>query len=143
MPPQQQHNNSGFGTSPQMRGRPPYRPGGRPGGRPPHRPGGARPGGPGGTGGPRFGGPAGRTAVAPVRKPVRLPSQATVSELAQLLEVSVPEVIKTLITKANMMANINQVLSRDVMEMVSRELGFEIEEAPEEEAPEAGEVSSL
>ncbi len=145
-------------AAPQARGsRPPFRPGApRPGGsRPPARTGGGRgpggpggrgPGLPGGPGGPRFPmGSGARTAVVVPKPPLTLPNQATVSELAALLHVSVPEVIKVLITKANMMANINQALGRETMEMVAIELGFEIAEVvPEEEHPDGkGDASNL
>ncbi len=79
-----------------------------------------------------------------VREPLHLPNQATVSELADLLDASVAEVIKVLITKAGMMANINQALNRETMALVAEELGFEIaEEAPEvEPTPETGGTAS-
>lgn len=73
-------------------------------------------------------------------KIIELPVSITVRELAQTLEASPIEVIKTLMANG-MMANINQEIDFDTAAIVSAEMGFEaipiqIEEEEEQEAVE-------
>jgi len=60
---------------------------------------------------------------------VRIPSQLTVKELADKLEVGVPEVLKKLMENG-IMANINNLVDYDTVFIIAEELGFEVE--PEE-----------
>ncbi|HEX5157315.1 MAG TPA: translation initiation factor IF-2, partial [Ktedonobacterales bacterium] len=140
----------GGGPRPAGPGGRPSGPGGRPGGGP--RPGG--PGGPGGRpgGGPRpggngargggRGGPHGRgngngpsaapsravaTAVKP-SGPVALPPQIVVKDLAEVLNVSVNEVIRNLIT-LSIYASINEVVNYDAAAKVAEQIGYTPEEA--------------
>ncbi|HKW23131.1 MAG TPA: translation initiation factor IF-2 [Ktedonobacterales bacterium] len=121
-------------------------PGGRPGGGPRPggpggRPGGGRPGGNGARGGGR-GGPHGRgngngpsaapsraaaTAVKP-SGPVALPAQIVVKDLAEVLNVSVNEVIRNLIT-LSIYASINEVVNYDAAAKVAEQIGYTPEEA--------------
>ncbi|HEX6798339.1 MAG TPA: translation initiation factor IF-2 [Ktedonobacterales bacterium] len=122
------------------------RPGGAPGAPRPggQRPGGGpRPGGGGGRPGQHRGGPRGhghghgphangagpRTAVA-VRPtgPVEIPAQVMVKDLADLLQASVNEIIRTLITNG-VFASINQVVNYDAAAKVAEALGMEPHEA--------------
>lgn len=124
----------------------PARPGGpsRPGA-PAQRPGGQRPGGgsfrPGGGGrgngqrsghrGPGGGAsPAASRVAAPVKQtgPVSIPHQIVVKDLAELLDVSVNEIIRNLIG-VGIFAGINQVVNYEAAEKVATALGFEPEEA--------------
>src|SRR6185437_10951374 len=121
-------------------------PGGRPGGGPRPggpggRPGGGRPGGNGARGGGR-GGPHGRgngngPSAAPSRAaattvkpsgPVALPAQIVVKDLAEVLNVSVNEVIRNLIT-LSIYASINEVVNYDAAAKVAEQIGYTPEEA--------------
>jgi translation initiation factor IF-2 len=120
-------------------------PGGRPGGGPRPggpggRPAGGRPGGNGTRGG--RGGPHGRgngngPATAPSRAtavavkpsgPVALPPQIVVKDLAEVLNVSVNEVIRDLIT-LGIFASINEVVNYDAAAKVAEQIGYTPEEA--------------
>jgi len=130
----------------------------RPGG-PPPRPGGAggRPGGGqrgranGHRGGPSRGPggmPSGPKAAAPTKPtgPVTIPAQIMVKDLADLLGVTVNEIIRNLIA-AGIFASINQVVKYDSAAKVATTLGFEPEEAaaaapPSATRPEAGKIGA-
>ena len=114
--------------------------GGRPGGNSGGRPGGGqRPGGGGGRG--SRGGPHGRgngngpatttraaaVAVKP-SGPVAIPPQVVVKDLAELLDVSVNEVIRNLIT-VGIFASINEVVNYDAAAKVAEQIGYTPEEA--------------
>ena len=111
--------------------------GGRPGGS--GRPGGGRSGG-GRSGGGRGGaaaaaqrGPAapgaGRAPVAPKETgPVTIPSQIVVKDLADLLKVTVNEIIRTLIAEG-VYAGINQVVNYAIAAKAAETLGFIPDEA--------------
>ncbi len=129
----------GFGGRPGAGGAPrpagPGGPGGRPGGRPgggPHgRPGGGR--SQGGRGLPPRQGPVGGpngAKAAPVKPsgPVSIPSQIMVKDLADLLNSSVNEIIRTLIANG-VYANVNQVVGYEVAAKVATALGMEPSEA--------------
>jgi translation initiation factor IF-2 len=60
--------------------------------------------------------------------PVTIPSQMMVKDLADLLDVSVNEIIRTLISQG-IFASINQVVNYDASSKVATALGFEPEEA--------------
>ena len=123
-------------------GRPAPRPGGpRPGG-----PGGGRPAGPGGGGRPGGGqrggqrgngrgrGSSAPTAPRPERKeirpsgPVTIPAQIVVKDLADLLSVSVNEIIRNLIG-VGVFASINEVISYDISSKVAEAIGYTPEPA--------------
>jgi translation initiation factor IF-2 len=121
-------------------GRPGGGSGGRPGGNSGGRPGGGqRPGGGGGRG--SRGGPHGRgngngpattaraaaVAVKP-SGPVAIPPQVVVKDLAELLDVSVNEVIRDLIT-VGIFASINEVVNYDAAAKVAEQIGYTPEEA--------------
>lgn len=121
-------------------GRPGGGSGGRPGGNSGGRPGGGqRPGGGGGRG--SRGGPHGRgngngpattaraaaVAVKP-SGPVAIPPQVVVKDLAELLDVSVNEVIRNLIT-VGIFASINEVVNYDAAAKVAEQIGYTPEEA--------------
>jgi translation initiation factor IF-2 len=72
-------------------------------------------------------------------KIIELPVSITVRELAQTLEASPIEVIKTLMANG-MMANINQEIDFDTAAIVSAEMGFEVVSIQVEEAEEQEEV---
>ena len=74
-------------------------------------------------------------------KIIELPVSITVRELAQTLDASPIEVIKTLMANG-MMANINQEIDFDTAAIVSAEMGFEVVsiEVEEEEVKEEAEV---
>ncbi len=74
-------------------------------------------------------------------KQIELPISITVRDLAQKLEVSPIDVIKTLMANG-MMANINQEIDYDTAAIVSTEMGFEAvqEQVEEEPAVEKGEI---
>lgn len=132
-------------TAPQRPGAPrpgaPARPGG-PGGRPGGQ--GGRPGGPGGRPGGNgrsnghrgphgghgqhsgHGAPGGNRVAAPPKPtgPIAIPAQLIVKDLADLLSVTVNEVIRTLIG-AGIFASINQVVNYDAAAKVAETLGFE------------------
>ncbi|HEX6544518.1 MAG TPA: translation initiation factor IF-2 [Ktedonobacterales bacterium] len=133
----------------------PARPGGPGAPRPGNagRPGGGRPGGGGGnhSGGGRgsHGGPGGRSgrngthgrsngngpatatraavAVKP-SGPIAIPQQIVVKDLAELLSVSVNEVIRDLIT-IGVFANVNEVVNYDAAAKVAEQIGYTPEEA--------------
>jgi len=114
-------------------------PGGRPGG-PAGRGGpGGRPGGPAGRGGPATARPGSRSGsrgttrtqerrTAPVKEkptgPISLPPQIVVKDLADVLNVSVTEVIRTLI-KHSIFANINEVVDYEKAALVAQDIGYE------------------
>jgi translation initiation factor IF-2 len=60
--------------------------------------------------------------------PVTIPSQMMVKDLADLLDVSVNEIIRTLISQG-IFASINQVVNYDASSKLATALGFEPEEA--------------
>ncbi|MEA2007448.1 MAG: translation initiation factor IF-2 [Patescibacteria group bacterium] len=60
------------------------------------------------------------------KKPVKIPFQMTVKELAVRLDVSVSEVIKNLMDNG-IIANINEVIDYETAVIISQELGFETE----------------
>jgi translation initiation factor IF-2 len=107
--------------------------GGRPGG-------GQRPGGNGGRGGRgathgrgNGNGPATTTAraaavVVKPSGPVTIPPQVVVKDLAELLDVSVNEVIRNLIT-VGIFASINEVVNYDAAAKVAEQIGYTPEEA--------------
>src|SRR5262249_47658241 len=66
--------------------------------------------------------------------PVIIPSQLLVKDLAELLNSTVNEVIRTLITNG-VFANVNQVVDYDAAAKVATALGFEPSEAPVSTAP--------
>jgi len=78
-------------------------------------------------------------SVENVKKPVVIPANITVRDLADLLHASPIDVIKVLMANG-VLANINQVIDFDEAAIVASELGFEIaeekEEAEEKEAAE-------
>ncbi|HEY9088961.1 MAG TPA: translation initiation factor IF-2 [Anaerolineaceae bacterium] len=76
-----------------------------------------------------------------VRKKIELPNSITVRELAQRIETSPIQVIKTLMSNG-VMANINQQIDYDTAAIVASEMGYEtVQEALEVvEEPESGEV---
>jgi translation initiation factor IF-2 len=118
------------------------RPGGqRPGGQRPsggaNRPGGGRPSGNrNGRGGPQGrsngNGPATATARAavatPPSGPVAIPAQIVVKDLAELLKVSINEVIRDLIT-LGIFASVNEVVAYDAAAKVAEQIGYTPEEA--------------
>ena len=125
------------------------RPGfGGPGGRPGGGGGGGRPGGNGGRGGGRGGqhgqrgrgnsnghgnGPSGgaaRASAVAVKPsgPVAIPPQIIVKDLAELLSVSVNEVIRDLIV-VGVFASINEVVNYDAASKVAEQIGYTPEEA--------------
>lgn len=123
-------------------GRPAPRPGGggaRPGGGGPRpgggapRPGGGRPGGHGGQRGGRRGGPP-QSTPRPERKevrptgPVTIPAQIMVKDLAELLSVSVNEIIRNLISNG-VFASINEVINYDISSKVAEAIGYTPEQA--------------
>ena len=57
-------------------------------------------------------------------KPIEIPASITVRELAQTIEASPIEVIKTLMTNG-VMANINQRIDFDTAAIVAAEMGYE------------------
>src|SRR3982074_1726804 len=59
--------------------------------------------------------------------PIELPSVVSVSDLAGILGVAVPQVIKTLLTNGTF-ATINQALDYDTAAVVATDLGFEVRE---------------
>ena len=74
------------------------------------------------------------------KKTISLPYNITVRELAQALEASPIQIIKTLMANG-VMANINQQIDFDTAAVVASEMGFEAALAlPEEEKKEVGEV---
>src|SRR5579859_3659362 len=143
----------------------------RPGAPRPGAPGTARPGGgaprPGGAGGRpgsgqrgrangHRGGPArgpggmpiGPKVATPTKPtgPVAIPAQIMVKDLADLLGVTVNEIIRNLIA-AGIFASINQVVKYDSAAKVATTLGFEPEEAaiaapPSATRPEAGKIGA-
>ncbi len=142
-PQQQRYPASGGPTSPQQGSHPAggQRYGQRnTGGGAPTRPGApARPGGPGRSGpgrsGPGRSGPprqspaqrAERRAAAVKEKPtgpVSLPPQIVVKDLADLLQTTPNEIIRTLI-KHSIFANINQVVEYEKAALIAQDLGFE------------------
>jgi len=74
-------------------------------------------------------------------KPIELPTQITVRELAQRFEASPIEVIKVLMSNG-VMANINQMVDYDTASIVAAELGFDSspEKTDEPIVKESGEV---
>lgn len=76
-------------------------------------------------------GPRSAAAVVPQHAPVQLPSQMTVKELADLMGDTAVNVIKELMTKHGVMANINQLLDRNTAESLVKGMGYEVAEAPE------------
>ncbi|HEX8994868.1 MAG TPA: translation initiation factor IF-2 [Ktedonobacterales bacterium] len=112
------------------------RPGGGPGGARPNggggRPGGGQRGGPSRGGGRR--GPSAPSAPRPERKevrptgPVTIPAQIVVKDLADLLSVSVNEIIRNLIG-AGVFASINEVISYDIASKVAEAIGYTPEQA--------------
>ena len=112
------------------------RPGGAGGGRPGGRPGGGAGGGQRGAGqrsGGRRGGPT-QLAARPERKevkpsgPITIPAQIVVKDLAELLSVSVNEIIRNLIA-SNVYASINEVVSYDISSKVAEAIGYTPEQA--------------
>ncbi|HEU5345418.1 MAG TPA: translation initiation factor IF-2 [Ktedonobacterales bacterium] len=107
------------------------RPGAPAGGRPGGRPGGGPRGGHRGNG--RRGGPT-QTAPRPERKevrpsgPVTIPAQIVVKDLAELLSVSVNEVIRNLIA-SGVYASINEVISYDISAKVAEAIGYTPDQA--------------
>jgi translation initiation factor IF-2 len=75
------------------------------------------------------------------RKKIELPHNITVRDLAQLMNSSPIQVIKTLMTNG-VMANINQSIDFDTASVVASELGFEtqLEQVEEEPQEEMGEI---
>ncbi len=73
-------------------------------------------------------------AVATATRTVRLPDSLNVGELAELLGVSVAQVITTLL-RHKIVATINRQLDFDTAKLVAEELGFQVE--AEEPKPEA------
>ncbi len=134
------------GTAPQRPGGAPRpagggmtsRPAGGPNGnagRPAPRPGGGgRPGGHGGQrGGGRRGGPP-QSTPRPERKevrptgPVTIPAQIMVKDLAELLSVSVNEIIRNLISNG-VFASINEVINYEISSKVAEAIGYTPEQA--------------
>jgi translation initiation factor IF-2 len=72
---------------------------------------------------------------------IALPASITVRELADLMEISPIEVIKTLMANG-VMANINQLIDFDTAAVVAAEMGFEttLETADEESDEDVGEI---
>ncbi|HEX8983203.1 MAG TPA: translation initiation factor IF-2 [Ktedonobacterales bacterium] len=113
------------------------RPGGggpRPGGGGPRPGGGGRPGGHGGQrGGGRRGGPP-QSTPRPERKevrptgPVTIPAQIMVKDLAELMSVSVNEIIRNLIANG-VYASINEVINYDISSKVAEAIGYTPEQA--------------
>jgi translation initiation factor IF-2 len=74
------------------------------------------------------------------QKTIELPATITVRELAQSIEASPIEVIKTLMANG-VMANINQQIDFDTAAIVAAEMGYEANlEAPPEKEEQAGEI---
>lgn len=74
------------------------------------------------------------------QKTIELPATITVRELAQSIQASPIEVIKTLMANG-VMANINQQIDFDTAAIVAAEMGFEANlEAPPEKEEQAGEI---
>src|SRR5215813_4993625 len=59
--------------------------------------------------------------------PIELPSVVSVSDLAGILGVSVPSIIKTLFSNGTV-ATINQALDYDTAAVIATDLGFEVRE---------------
>jgi len=92
--------------------------------------------------------PSGPKAAAPTKPtgPVTIPAQIMVKDLADLLGVTVNEIIRNLIA-AGIFASINQVVKYDSAAKVATTLGFEPEEAaaaapPSATRPEAGKIGA-
>jgi translation initiation factor IF-2 len=92
--------------------------------------------------------PSGPKAAAPTKPtgPVAIPAQIMVKDLADLLGVTVNEIIRNLIA-AGIFASINQVVKYDSAAKVATTLGFEPEEAavaaaPSATRPEAGKIGA-
>jgi translation initiation factor IF-2 len=69
--------------------------------------------------------------TAPVKvdgapKPLKLPEGATISELAQAMGIKASELIKKLMVDFKVMATVNQKLSREVVETLCIDYGFEV-----------------
>ncbi len=73
-------------------------------------------------------------------KQIELPFSITVRDLAQTLDASPIEIIKTLMANG-MMANINQEIDFETAAIVSAEMGYEAVSAPVEEEVETEEIS--
>src|SRR5260221_441274 len=76
--------------------------------------------------------------------PIELPAVVSVADLAGILGVPVPQVIKTLFTNGTV-ATINQALDYDTAAVVATDLGFEVREqsiAPSAAAPSAAVVAA-
>ena len=73
-------------------------------------------------------------------KQIELPVSITVRDLAQTLDASPIEIIKTLMANG-MMANINQEIDFDTAAIVSSEMGFEAVALQIEEVDEVEEVA--
>ncbi len=92
--------------------------------------------------------PSGPKAAVPTKPtgPVAIPAQIMVKDLADLLGVTVNEIIRNLIA-AGIFASINQVVKYDSAAKVATTLGFEPEEAaaaapPSATRPEAGKIGA-
>jgi translation initiation factor IF-2 len=74
-------------------------------------------------------------------KAIELPANLTVRQLADAIEVSPIEVIKTLMANG-VMANINQIIDFDTAEIVAAEMGYEVEleKIVQAEAEDTGEI---
>jgi translation initiation factor IF-2 len=59
-------------------------------------------------------------------RPLKLPEGATISELAQAMEVKASELIKKLMVDFKIMATVNQKLSKEVVETLCIDYGFEV-----------------
>ncbi len=76
-------------------------------------------------------GPRGSAAVITPHAPVQLPAQMTVKELADLMGDTAVNVIKELMMKHSVMANINQLLDRNTAQSLVTGMGYEVADEPE------------
>jgi translation initiation factor IF-2 len=75
--------------------------------------------------------PSVTTISAPVKvdgapKPLKLPEGATISELAQAMGIKASELIKKLMVDFKVMATVNQKLSKEVVETLCIDYGYEV-----------------
>src|ERR687884_1218691 len=73
--------------------------------------------------------------------PIELPSVVSVADLAGILGVPVPQVIKALFTNGTI-ATINQALDYDTAAVIATDLGFEVREQGAAAAPAAAAVAA-
>ncbi len=75
-------------------------------------------------------------AEQPVGGTVMIPPTLTVRELSEMLDYPSVDIIKVLL-KNGVFANINQTIDFDTAAVVATDIGFDVEEAPAPETPEA------